>query len=440
MSSVKKSLLLVVLGLVAFAAVNARGADLVKRSAAIGQIVAVVDDDVITRHELDLRISTAVHTLQKQGTPLPAHDALEKQLLEAMIMDLLLAQAAKENGVKVDDEQLDKALHRIAEQNQFASLDEFRAKLEREGVDFKKFREEIRGQIVSARLREREVDSKLLISDSEVDNYLASESGQLGKGGEYHLARIVVVIPEQASAEMVQTSQKRASLALTQLRQGANFAQVAAGFSDAQDALQGGDLGWRPAEQVPAAFREVLAKMNPGDVSPLLHSPTAFYILKLLDRRNKSDAMIITQTHVRHILIRTSDLVPDSEAKARILEIKRQIEGGASFAEQAKQRSEDGSAPQGGDLGWVSPGEMVPEFEKAVNALQPGEMSGAVQTGFGWHLIQVLERRNADVTEEQKRPRAHMALRAIKSEDAWQDWLRQLRDAAHIEYRGEFSH
>jgi len=406
----------------------------------IGQIVAVVNDDVITRHELDDRIASAIHTLKRQGTALPPEDALEKQLLEAMITDALLAQSARENGVRVDDDQLEKALRRIAQENHFPSLEEFRAKLEKDGVDFKKFREEIRSQIVSARLREREVDSKLVISDSEVDNYLASEAAQAGKGEEYHLARILVVIPEQASAEKVQASQKRANEALAQLRKGASFAQVAAGYSDAQDALQGGDLGWRPADQIPSAFREVLSRLQPGDVSPLLHSPTAYHILKLIDRRSKTETMIITQTHVRHILVKTSDLVPDAEAKTRILEIKKQIEGGASFADEAKLYSEDGSASQGGDLGWMSPGDLVPEFEKVMNGLQPGEMSGPVQTSFGWHLIQVLDRRNADVSEEQKRQRARLAIRSIKSEDAWQDWLRQLRDSATVEYRAESSH
>ena len=421
-------------------ATDAYAAEPQKQIESIGQIVAVVNDEVVTRHELDERVAAAVRTLQKQGTPLPAHDALEKQLLESMIMDLLLLQTAKDTGVRVDDEQLDRALHRIAQENKISSLDQFRDKLEKQGVDFKKFREEIRGQIISTRLREREVDSKLFISDSEVDNYLATESSLPGNGEEFHLAHILVVIPDQASAAVIQSSQKRANDALAQLHNGANFAQVAAGFSDSKDALQGGDIGWRPGDQIPAGFREVVAQMHPGDVSPVLRSPNGFHIIKVIDRRSKNQPTIITQTHVRHILIKTSDLVPDSEAKSRLLEIKKRIENGASFAEQAKLYSDDGSASQGGDLGWVSPGETVPEFEKIVNSLQPGEMSGAVQTGFGWHLIQVLERRNTDISEEQKRQQARLAIRTIKSDEAWQDWLRQLRDSAHVEYRAEFSH
>jgi peptidyl-prolyl cis-trans isomerase SurA len=405
-----------------------------KQVAPIDHIVAVVNDDVITSHELDDRVAVVIKQLQRQGTPLPAHDVLEKQLLERMIMDMLQAQFAKETGVHVDDAQVDKALLRIAQQNQFPSVDAFRAKLESQGVDFKKFREEIRNEIISTRLREREVDTKLNITDSEVDNYLATEAKQLGKGEEYHLQHIYIMIPEQASADKIEASQRRANEALAQLQAGADFAQVAAGVSDARDALQGGDLGWRPAEQIPPGFLEVLAKLQPGELSPLLRTPNGFHIIKMVDRRQHEEKQLITQTHARHILIRTSDQVSDNDAKNQILDIKKRIEGGADFAEQARLYSQDGSAAQGGDLGWVSPGETVPEFEKAMNALQPGEMSGPVQSSFGWHLIQVLERRTTDVSEEQKRQQARLAIHAFKSDEAWQDWLRQLRDRAYVEY------
>ena len=403
----------------------------------IDQIIAVVNDDVITRRELDNRLDIVVKQLQKQGTPLPAKEALEKQLLERMITDMLQAQFASETGVRVDDSQLDKALQRIAQENKFSSLADFRAKLEQEGVDFKKFREEIRSEIIATRLREREVDSKLVISDSEIDSYLATQAKQLGKGEEYKLSHILVLVQEQASADKIQASRQRAEQALAQLRSGAEFAQVAAGFSDAKDALQGGNLGWRQVDRIPALFLDVLQKMHPGEISPLLRSPNGFHILKLVERRSKDAPVILTQTHARHILIKTSELVPEDEAKKRLLEIRQKIEAGADFAEQAKRYSDDGSAIQGGDLGWISPGDTVPEFEEAMNALQVGQMSGAVQSGFGWHLIQVLGRRNADVSVEQKRQQARMAIRSLKSDEAYQDWLRQLRDRAYVEYRLE---
>lgn len=401
----------------------------------LDRIEVVVNDDVITRHELDERLATVKQQLRKQGTSLPAEDELEKQVLERMVMDLVQLQYAKETGVRVDDAQLDKALNRIAQQNKFASLADFRAKLAKDGIDFKKFREEIRSEIISSRLREREVESKLVVSDTEIGNYLLTQEKQAGKGEELELAHILLSLPEQASADKIQSIKRRAEQALAQLRSGSKFAQVAAGFSDAQDAMQGGNIGWRPSDRIPAFFLDALQKMQPGEISQILRSPNAFHILKLVNRRSKDMPVVITQTHTRHILIKTSELVSENEARNRLAEIKKRIEGGASFAEQAKLHSEDGSAAQGGDLGWASPGMFVPEFEKAMNALQPGQMSGLVQTDFGWHLIQVLERRNADVTVEQKRQRASAAIRSFKSDEAYQDWLRQLRDRAFVEYR-----
>lgn len=408
-----------------------------KKSAGVelDRIEVVVNEDVITRHELNERLGTVTQQLRKQGTSLPAEAELEKQVLERMVLDLLQLQYAKETGVRVDDAQLDKALNRIAQQNKFASLADFRAKLAKDGVDFKKFREEIRSEIISSRLREREVESKLVVSDTEIENYLLTQEKQAGKGEDLELAHILLSLPEQASADKIQSIKRRAEQALAQLQSGSKFAQVAAGFSDAQDAMQGGNIGWRSSDRIPAFFLDALQKMQPGEISPILRSPNAFHILKLVNRRSKDMPVVIAQTHTRHILIKTSELVSENEAKNRLAEIKKRIEGGASFAEQAKLHSEDGSAAQGGDLGWASPGMFVPEFEKAMNALQPGQMSGLVQSDFGWHLIQVLERRNADVTVEQKRQRASMAIRSFKSDEAYQDWLRQLRDHAFVEYR-----
>jgi peptidyl-prolyl cis-trans isomerase SurA len=401
--------------------------------ATIDKVVAVVNDDVITRHELDERVRTVVGQLQKQGTPLPEQSVLEKQILERMIADMLQAQYAKESGVRVDDTQLDVAMTRIAQQNKFATLAEFLAKLEAEGVNIKKFREEIRAEIVSTRLREREVESKLVISDTEVDNYLANKSKMGLANEEYHLAHILVVVPEQASADKIRAARERADHALAQLAGGADFAQVAAGTSDAKDALKGGDLGWRPTDRIPPLFMDELKTLKPGQNTAVLRSPSGFHILKLVEKRSGSAPVVITQTHARHILIKTSEIVTPAEAKKRILEIKQRIDGGADFAEQAKRYSQDGSAQQGGDLDWLSPGQTVPEFEEELNKLKVGEI-GMVETQFGWHLIQVLARRNADVSEQQKRQQARASIGSFKSEELYQDWLRQLRDRAFVEY------
>ena len=407
-----------------------------KQVAVIDSVVAVVNDDVITRLELSERLRIVMRQLQKQGTPLPAPEALEKQVLERMVIDMLQAQFASENGVRVDDTQLDLTIARIAQQNNFPSLADFRAKLESEGVDFKKFREEIRSEVISTRLREREVESKLIISDAEVDNYLANKAKMGGAGEEFHLAHILVVVPEQASAEKIQAARDKAEQAMAQLSGGADFAQVAAGNSDANDAMRGGDLGWRPGDRIPPLFMNELQKLEPGQTTAVLRSPSGFHILKLVEKRSGGAPVVITQTHARHILVKTGEIVSESEARRQIGEIRQRIEGGADFAEQAKRYSQDGSAQQGGDLDWISPGQTVPEFEEAMNRLQPG-MMGAVQSQFGWHLIQVLERRNTDVSVQQQRQQARMAIGAFKSDELYQDWLRQLRDRAFVEYRLE---
>jgi peptidyl-prolyl cis-trans isomerase SurA len=417
------------------AAAAASAAETPKQSVPIDRIEVVVNDDVITRRELDKRVVSVTKMLQRQKTALPDKSVLERQVLERMIVELLQAQFARESGVRADDAQLDKTILRIAQQNKFPSVAAFRAKLEQDGTDFKEFREEIRNEMISVRLREREVDSKLVISENDVDNYLSNQERQLGKGEELQLAHILVVVPEQASADKIKTYRNRAEQALAKLRGGAPFAQVAAGFSDAQDALKGGEIGWRPADRLPPLFAEPLQKMKPGEVSEVLRSPNGFHIVKLLDRRSKDTPVVITQTHARHILIKTSELVSENEAKLRLQEIKQRIDKGADFAEEARLHSEDGSASQGGDLGWLSPGETVPEFENAMDALKVGQVSGLVQSGFGWHLIQVQQRRNTDVSVEQKRQRARNAIRAFKSDEAFQDWLRQLRDRAFVEYR-----
>lgn len=400
----------------------------------IDSVVAVVNEDVITRYELDDRVREVVRQLQKQDTPLPAADVLERQILERMITDMLQQQYASENGVRVDDAQLNLAITRIAQQNNFPSSAEFQAKLEADGVDYKKFREEIRSEIISTRLREREVESKLVISEAEVDNYLANKARIGSAGEEFHIAHILVLVPEQASADKIQAARERAEQALSKLKSGADFAQVAAGTSDAKDALKGGDLGWRSGDSIPPLFMNELQNMKPGQTSAVLRSPSGFHILKLVEKRSSNAPVVITQTHARHILIKTSEIMPEAEAKKRIMEIKQRIDAGADFAEQAKRYSQDGSAQQGGDLDWLSPGQTVPEFEAEMNKLKPGQI-GMVQTQFGWHLIQVLERRNTDVSEQQKRQQARIAIGTFKSDEMFQDWLRQLRDRAFIEYR-----
>ncbi|HYA19354.1 MAG TPA: peptidylprolyl isomerase [Burkholderiales bacterium] len=403
-----------------------------RKAVPLDRIVAVVNDDVITQYELNDHIQLIVSQLKKQGTPLPPQNVLERQLLERLIVDRVQLQYAKETGLRVDDTQLEKTLERIAENNKM-SLQSMRETLERDGVNFNHFREEIRNEIILARLKEREVDNKVVVTDSEIANYLKSQAA-LGKEDEFNLAHILVMVPDQASPEQIQNKRARAELALEQIKKGADFGQIAVSFSDASDALQGGALGWRPAGRLPPLFLEALRSMQPGDVSSVLRSANGFHIIKLLDKRGKDATIEVQQSHVRHILIKTSELMSESEARTRLLNLKERLENGADFAELARVNSEDGSAAQGGDLGWIGPGDTVPEFERAMNALKIGQISDPVRSPFGWHLIEVLERRKQDVTHDRERLLARQALRARKADEAYEEWLRQLRDSAYVEY------
>ena len=402
----------------------------------LDRIVAVVNDDVITQFDLNDNIKLVVNQLNKQGTPLPPQDVLEKQILERLVNDRVQLQFAKETGVRVDDTQLEKTLERIAEGNGM-TLQLMHDKLEKEGINFNRFREEIRSEIIMTRLKEREVDSKITVTESEIDNFLRVQEALAGRYEEYELAHILVLVPEQASPEQIRAKRARAEQALLQLKNGADFAQIAAGYSDATDALQGGVLGWRSSGRLPGIFVEALRVMQFGEVSPILRSANGFHLIKLINKRGSDAEKTIEQTHARHILIKTSELVSEQEARTRLVNLKERLENSEDFGDLARAHSEDGSAPKGGDLGWQSSGDTVPEFERAMQALKPGQISEPVRTQFGWHLIQVLERRKQDITKDQLRLLARQTLRARKADEAHEEWLRQLRDRAYVEYRLE---
>ncbi|OGA41004.1 MAG: molecular chaperone SurA [Betaproteobacteria bacterium RIFCSPLOWO2_12_FULL_62_13] len=402
----------------------------------LDRIVAVVNDEVITRLDLDERVRIASKQLQQQGTPLPSREALEKQLLDRMVTDRVQLQFAKETGLRVDDTELDRAIGRIAQENKLTPQ-ELRLVLEKDGVPFARFREDIRNEIVMTRLREREVDTKVVVTEGEIDNFLSLQQGQQGGNDEYNLSHILVMVPENASPEQIQARRGRAEQAYTQLKGGADFRQVAAAFSEAPDALQGGMMGWRQASRLPTLFTDALKTVSAGELSPILRSPNGFHILRLNDKRGGGPPVIVQQTRARHILIKTNELVSETEARSRLRNLKERLENNADFGALARAHSEDASATKGGDLGWLSPGDTVPEFERAMNALKPGQISDPVQTPFGWHLIQALERRNEDLSKERQRLMARQALRARKSDEAYQEWVRQLRDRAYVELRLE---
>ncbi|MEK6592212.1 MAG: peptidylprolyl isomerase [Pseudomonadota bacterium] len=414
--------------------ISAASAQKPRQIITIDRIVAVINNEVITRNALEERTSFALRQLRQQGTSPPPRAVLEKQLLERMVTDRVQLHVAKETGLIVDDAELERALGRIAEENKLL-LPQLRTAIESDGIPFDKFREDIRDEIILARLREREVSNKIVVTESEIDNFINTQQAQVGGSDEYNLSHILVVVPEQASPEQIQQRQARAEQVLAQLSSGADFRQVAATFSEAPDALQGGAMGWRESSRLPTMFVDALKTMRVGEVSPLLRSANGFHILRLNDQRGNQTPVIVQQIRARHILIKTNELISENDARNRLTNLKERLDNKADFAELARVHSEDTSATRGGDLGWISPGDTVPEFERAMTVLKPGEISAPVRSPFGWHLIQVLERRNEDMSKERLRLTARQALRARKSDEAYQEWVRQLRDQAFIDIR-----
>jgi peptidyl-prolyl cis-trans isomerase SurA len=402
----------------------------------LDRIVAVVNKEVITQFELNDRIGRVQKELQRRGTSSVDRSEIEHQVLDRLIVEKVQLQYARETGMRVDDLELDRTVNRVAENNKL-SLTEFRQKLESDSIPFDKFREELRNEILLARLRDREVTSKLTVSDGEIENLLLEQSEKKEIGTEYSVAHILVRVPEQATPAQVEGRRARAEEVVRRLKDGTDFAQLAARYSDAPDALQGGVIGWRNQQRLPELYVEALAGLKPGGVSGVFRSPAGFHVIKLMDVRGAGAPLLVEQAHVRHVLVRTNELVSEDEAKRKLVALRERIVNGVDFAELARLNSDDGSASRGGDLGWVYPGDTVPEFERAFVELKLMEVSQPVKTPFGWHLIQVLERRTADVSTDRKRVEARKALLDRKGDEAYQEWLRQLRDRAYVELRLE---
>ena len=401
----------------------------------IDRIVAVVNDGVITQYQLDSRTRSVTAQLRRQKVPLPPDDLLRRQVLDQMVTERAQVQQARDAGIRIEDNELSQALDRVAA-GQKMSTAQLRQMLEKDGTKWNDFREEIRDQMMIARVREREVDAKINVTQGEVDNFLANQSG-VGSGEEVHLAHILIRIPEGASPETLQKLKTKAMGIDEQAKSGRDFAQLAATYSEANDAMQGGDLGFRPLDSLPQVMAAAVANLHAGQVSDVVRSPSGFHIVKLIARRGGQALPQVQQTHARHILIKVIEITSESEAKQKITFVQQRLKSGEDFATLAKLYSQDGSAQKGGDLGWLYPGDTVQPFEQAMNALKIGEISGPVQSPFGFHLIQVLERRTTDVSQERQRQRAMMALRQRKLEDGNLEWIRQVRDRAYVEIRLE---
>ncbi len=400
----------------------------------LNRIVAIVNNDVIVESELRARIRQVRDSLRKSGTQPPSIEALSHQVLERLILERLQLQIAQDNGIRVSDNDLNRAVETIAKRNKL-TLRKFRDVIESGGLDFAKFREQIRREMVLTRVRQRSVAAKVSVTPREIDNYLATVAQQGGGSNEFHIGHILVAVPEAASSEQISEAREKAADILQRLNNGEDFAQLAATDSDGQQALEGGDLGWRKAAELPTIFADAIPGLKPGEVSRAIRSPSGFHIVKLLDLRGDS-RYVIKQTKARHILIRTNELISDSDAQTRLTQLKIRIENNENFAELARSHSDDTtSATRGGELGWLNPGDTVPMFENTMNKLAINGVSEPFKSQFGWHIVQVMQRQDFDDTEKVRRTKAANKIRNRKLDEEVQNWLRQLRDESYVELR-----
>ncbi len=403
-------------------------------SQALDAIIAVVNDDVVVQSDLDKEIALVIPQLTQKGTAIPPRPQLEKQVLDRLILKRLQQQRAKELGIKVEDAALTEAMTNIAKRNGL-SLDELKATLEAGGIRFENFREDTRAQILTSRLQSQEVMKKIQVTDREIDLFLAKDSSRLVEREQVRLQHILVALPDNPTPQQMKAAEDKAKRLVAKLRAGADFAETAVSESDGRNALDGGDLGWFEMGAVPSLVSDLAYTLAEGEVSDPLRSPSGFHIIKMREIKAATPKNV-TQTRARHILVRTNEVVSDDDAKQRLSQLRQRIQSGEDFATLARAHSDDtGSALKGGELGWVSPGDTVQDFEETMAALPINGISEPFKSPFGWHIVQVEERRNQDTSADVLRVKAREALQRRKAEEATEEWLRQLRDEAYVEIR-----
>ena len=402
----------------------------------LDKIIAIVDDNIITQVELDERIKLISQQIKQRGSRLPSHDSLRKQVLERLILEKLQLDLANKTGIRVNDEVLNRVVMNIAQENQL-SMEQFRKVLLKDGYEFSDFRENIRREVTISRLRKIRVANKVNVSEQEINSYINQSLSGKSTGDEYRLGHILIATPEAATPEQIEEAKEKAQKIFEDLQKGADFTQTAIAVSNDELALKGGDLGWRKTAQLPTIFNDAVSEMRKNEIKGPLRSASGFHIIKLQDKRSNSEKHIITQTMARHILIQPTQILSREDARLRLTNIHQRIINGSDFANLARASSDDkAAAAEGGSLGWVSPGTMVPAFEEEMNKLKPGEISQPFLTKFGWHIVQVLSRRKHDNTQQFQRSQAIKLIRKRKTEEAVQDWLRRLRAEAYVNYLG----
>ena len=404
----------------------------------LDQVVAIVDDDVILQTELEARINTIATRLRAQGTGLPPRDVLEERVLEQLITESIQLQRADKLGMRISDNELNETMNNIVERNGMTMV-EFENQLASEGVTFRQAREQIRNEMLTSRVQQRQVGNRVRVTDREVDNYLAALEARGEDTAEYRLAYIFIEVENPSNEASVNAAREQAQDLRQQIVDGRDFREVAVAESDASNALEGGDMGWRSESQLPSLVAPVVPELEVGVPSAVLENNSGFHLVMVMDKRGGGQKQVIQQHKVRHILIRPSEAVPDATAEAKIRDIYAQLQDGASFAELAREYSDDPvSGSDGGNLGWVNRGQMVPAFEQAMLEADLNELRGPFRSQFGWHILQVQEHRQKDISGEVKKAEARQAIYRRKSETELQNWLREIRDEAFVEFKGEY--
>ncbi|HTU68041.1 MAG TPA: peptidylprolyl isomerase [Steroidobacteraceae bacterium] len=399
----------------------------------LDRVAATVNDGVVLSSELDEQMAIVVDRLRAQKVDLPPQNVLRQQILDRLVLQELQMQRADRAGIKVSDETLNNALNDVAESNKIRLADLPNA-LAAQGIDYASYRDNVRKELAMQILRQRDVIARINVSPREIDQFLDRQKKLPSEGNEYNVSHILIAVPQAASPEQLDDAQKKAEDVYQKAVAGEDFGRLAIANSNAQTALEGGSLGWRKGTELPTFLGEAIAGMKAGDITKPMRTPSGFHIVKLNEVRGNAQ-VIVNQVHARHILIKTNELQDDATVEQKLVSIRdRILNKGENFAAVASVVSEDpGSAAEGGDLGWAGPGTFVPEFEKTLSQLQPDEISQPFRTQFGWHIIQLLGRRQYDVTEDQIRQRAFAALRESKADEETELWLRRLRDEAYVE-------
>ncbi len=415
---------------------HAQTRELTTRGVLLDRIAAVVNDGVVLLSELEDQVEMISERLRAQNLELPPQSVLRQQVLERLILQEIQLQRAERAGLRVSDETLNSALQDVAQRNGL-TLSQLPQALAAQGIDYATYREEMRKELTLTLLRQRDVLQRISVTPREIDQFLERQAKAPPATVEYNVSHILIAVPQGAAPEHIERAEQRAREVYERAVAGEDFARLAIAYSNSQSALEGGALGWRKGTELPTFLTDLIIRMKPGQVSEPLRTPTGFHIVRLNETRGAEQQKVVEdQVHVRHILMRTNELADDATVQQKLTQVRQRILNGEDFAGLAKTLSEDpGSAADGGDLGWNGPGTFVPEFERVVASLEEGEISEPFRTQYGWHIVEVLGRRQVDTTEEIRRRRAAEQIRASKADEETELWLRRLRDEAYVEYK-----